>query len=634
MQACPHCQFMNPDDNRFCQNCGGALAEELSSTNSLSSSSSDPDIGDLDIASVPTPTTVNRYALLSGAVSQLAGQQFLDDQHRYKLIADLSPADLSPADLPAADNTQIEAIAIDSQPLQPPLLNEFYPEQIGHPSAPTPELKRSLPDAAQPYLELQKQYPFLPPLPKIHDAWEQDGLSVVLLEERSHFPSLLSVWGGQALLVEVIDWLDEMIELWVALQPQNCCRSLLELDNLRIDDDGLLCLQRLYEDDAQPPKLTDLGATWQTLFSQSQRTQRGDLAQLFYDVQFGAVESIEELRSRLTDIAAAVNDSDAPSLEQPTLPALINLGTLPDWDEDLDDSQELTCNISDYSPVALPMQLVGFEDAGLTNIGSQRDHNEDYFSLRSDIKKIESPQSKTLQIQGLYVLCDGMGGHEGGEVASALAVETLKTYFDENWQDQLPSEDQIGEAIEQANRAIFDLNQERASSGSGRMGTTLAMALLQNNKLAIAHVGDSRIYRFSARKGLEQITVDHEVGQREIQRGVQEAIAYARPDAYQLTQALGPRDENGIKPDISFLELNEDVLLLLCSDGLTDNDLLETYWESHLTPMLSGQMSLDIGVNHLIELANQYNGHDNITAIAIRLRFMSPLIQSLPPSEV
>ncbi len=645
MQACPHCQFINPDDNRFCQNCGGALAEDLSPTSPLPNSNPDPDSENLDVISVPsltTPssTTVNRYALLSGAVSQLAGQQFLDEQHRYQLIADLPTPDLPNTDLSTTDlsttapSAQIEAIVIDSQPLQPTLLDEFYHQQIGDPSAPTPEQTRSIPAAAQPYLELRKQYPFLP-LPKIHDAWAQEGLSVVLLEDRSPFPSLLSVWGGQALLVEIIGWLDEMIELWVALEHQNCRRSLLELDNLRIDDDGILCLQRLYEDDAaQPVELTDLGETWQTLFSQSQRTQRGDIAQLFHDVQFGAVASIAELRSRLTAIEAAAKDSDAPSLELSTIPpALINLDALPDWDEDLDDSQELTRSIGDYSPVALPMQLIGFEDAGSTDIGTQRNHNEDYFSLQSDVKRIESPQSKTLRLQGLYILCDGMGGHAGGEVASALAVKTLETYFAENWQDQLPSEDQIREAIGQANRAIFDLNQERASSGSGRMGTTLAMALLQNNKLAIAHVGDSRIYRFSARNGLEQITVDHEVGQREIQRGIQEAIAYARPDAYQLTQALGPRDENGIKPDISFLELNEDMLLLLCSDGLTDNDLLETYWESHLTPMLSGQMSLDIGVSHLIELANQYNGHDNITAIAIRLRFISSPIQPSPPDN-
>jgi len=622
MQACPHCQFINPDSNRFCQKCGGALAEDVLPNSLLPDTNSEPDLEDLDITSVPSPTTVNRYALLSGAVSRLAAQQFLDDQHRYQLIGDLPTADL---------NDPIEAIVIDSQPLQPPILDE-YRQQIGSSSAPPPEQTRSIPAAAQPYLDLRKQYPFLP-LPKIHDAWEQDGLSVVLLEERSHFPSLLSLWGGQALLSEVIDWLDEMVELWVALQPQNCCRSLLEIPNLRIDDDGLLCLQRLYRNDiTQPVNLTDLGAVWQTLFSQSQRTQRGDMAQLFHDVQFGVVESIADLRSRLKLIREAVNDSPAPTL--PTLPTLINLDILPNWDDDLDDDQELTRSSSDYPTVTLPMQLIGFEDAGLTNIGSQRSHNEDCFSLQSDVKNIESPQGKTLQTQGLYILCDGMGGHAGGEVASALAVETLKTYFAENWQEQLPSEEQIREAIGQANRAIFDLNQERASSGSGRMGTTLAMALVQNNRLAIAHVGDSRIYRFTARNGLEQIMVDHEVGQREMQRGVTEGVAYARPDAYQLTQALGPRDENGIKPDINFLELNEDMLLLLCSDGLTDNDLLETYWESHLTPLLSGQMSLDIGVSHLIELANQHNGHDNITAIAIRLRFTSSLNQPLPPGDV
>lgn len=575
--------------------------------------SPEPDSEDLDITSVPTSKISNRYALLSGNVSRLYGQQFLDDQHRYQLIADIDPTNL---------NAQTETVVIDCHPLQATVLDKFHRPKTSDSNDPLLGQSGSLPAAALPYLKLQRNYPFLP-LPKIHDAWEQEGLNVILLEARSHFPSLLSVWGGQALLVEILDWLDEMLELWVALQAHNCCRSLLEIDNLKIDDNGLLCLQRLYEDDTQPMELTDLGATWQTLFSQSQRTQRGDMAQLFHDVQFGIVASIATLRSRLNAIKEAINSPATPSPELSTAPpALVDLDTLPDWDEDLDDSQEMTRSISDYLPVAVPIHLVSFEDAGATNIGTQRSHNEDYFSLQSDVKKIESPDGKTLEIQGLYILCDGMGGHEGGEVASVLAVETLKTYFAENWQDQLPSEEQIREAIGQANRAIFDLNQERASSGSGRMGTTLTLALLQDNKLAIAHVGDSRIYRFSARNGLEQITVDHEVGQREIQRGVQEAIAYARPDAYQLTQALGPRDENGIKPDISFLELNDDMLLLLCSDGLTDNDLLETHWESHLTPLLSGQMSLDMGVSHLIELANQHNGHDNITAIAIRLRFM------------
>jgi protein phosphatase len=585
---------------------------------------------DLEITAVANSTTVDRYAILSGAVSQLAARQFLDDQQRYQLTADLPTGDL---------NAQIETIVIDSQPLQPPILDEFYRQQIGYPSAPVPGQTRSIPVAAQPYLELRKRHPFLP-LPKIHDAWEQAGLSVVLLEERSHFPALLSLWGGQALLVEIIDWLDEMIELWAALQPQHCGRSLLELKNLRVDDDGMLCLQRLYQDDpAQPTRLKDLGEFWQQLFNQSQRTHRGDIAQLCHDLQSGGVTSIDELRSRLKPIKAAANDASASATRPappPSLSALMNLGNaaLPAWDEEPDDSEEMTRSSSDYSTVALPMQLISFEDAGLTDIGCQRNHNEDCFSLQSEIKKVENPQGRMLQTKGLYILCDGMGGHAGGEVASALAVDTLKTYFAENWHDRLPNEAQIREAIALANRAIFDLNQERASSGSGRMGTTLALALVQDDKLAIAHVGDSRIYRFGARNGLEQIMIDHEVGQREMQKGVEEAIAYARPDAYQLTQALGPRDESGIKPDVSFLDLNEDLLLLLCSDGLTDNDLLETHWESHLTPLLSGQMSLDVGVSHLVELANQHNGHDNITAIVVRLRFMASMLPTMVADAV
>jgi protein phosphatase len=146
------------------------------------------------------------------------------------------------------------------------------------------------------------------------------------------------------------------------------------------------------------------------------------------------------------------------------------------------------------------------------------------------------------------------------------------------------------------------------------------MVLIQDTEVAIAHVGDSRLYRFTRKGKLEQLTTDHEVGQREIQRGVDPELAYSRPDAYQLTQALGPRDEHFVKPDITYLELNEDALLLLCSDGLTDNELLTTYCHSHIEPLLSSQTNLEQGVSQLIDLANQHNGHDNITAVVIRAK--------------
>ena len=182
----------------------------------------------------------------------------------------------------------------------------------------------------------------------------------------------------------------------------------------------------------------------------------------------------------------------------------------------------------------------------------------------------------------------------------------------------MPSEGTIREAILQANEVIYDINQQEMRKGSSRMGTTLVMAMIYDTEVAVAHVGDSRLYRFSREGGLEQITLDHEVGQREINRGVEPEIAYGRPDAYQLTQALGPRDENFVMPDIKFFNLSDDTLLILASDGLTDNQLLENNWQTHLEPLLDKQANLELGVNKLIDLANQYNGHDNITAIVIR----------------
>ena len=115
------------------------------------------------------------------------------------------------------------------------------------------------------------------------------------------------------------------------------------------------------------------------------------------------------------------------------------------------------------------------------------------------------------------------------------------------------------------------------------------------------------------------MTIDHEVGQREIQRGIEPDEAYARPDAYQLTQALGPRNSEDLAPSVSYLSFSEDALLLLCSDGLSDNDLVEDYLDSHIDPLLRGQKDLATGVNDLMALSNEVNGHDNITAIAVCL---------------
>ena len=283
---------------------------------------------------------------------------------------------------------------------------------------------------------------------------------------------------------------------------------------------------------------------------------------------------------------------------------------------------------SDETTMVLPMKLVDIEEAGRTDVGRQRDHNEDCFFIRSSAQKNADNNGQTTHAHSLYVLCDGMGGHAGGEVASRLAAETLSNYFTEHWPhplptqplSPLPSEETIEAAVRLANQAIFEVNEKENRAGHERMGTTLVMVLIQGAEAVVAHVGDSRLYQYARRAGLRQVTVDHEVGQREIARGIPHEIAYARPDAYQLTQALGPRGDTDLMPSISYLSFSEDTLLLLCSDGLSDNSLVEDYLESHIDPILRGGKDMDRGLNELMTLANEVNGHDNISAITIRLK--------------
>ncbi|QDZ40485.1 serine/threonine phosphatase [Euhalothece natronophila Z-M001] len=279
--------------------------------------------------------------------------------------------------------------------------------------------------------------------------------------------------------------------------------------------------------------------------------------------------------------------------------------------------------MSEYEEVptmAFTMELSSLSHAGATDIGHRRRHNEDYYGIQYRLLKQETPQGSQSTARGLYIVCDGMGGHSAGEVASAMAVEVLQQYFESHWQNELPNEETIREGILLANEKIHAINKEKSRAGAGRMGTTLVMALVQDTEVAIAHVGDSRVYQVNQYGDILQLTVDHEVGQREIAKGVSPEEAYQMQNAYQLTQALGPRKNDLVNPDIQYLEIQEDTLLVLCSDGLSDGALLEDYGETYLTPLLQSKADLEKGVLDLIELANQQHGHDNITAVVVQMK--------------
>ena len=651
MLICPQCQSENPNTNKFCQHCGRSLTSIVCpecKTNVPLSESNCQNCGtetgtvwwaiisktqessleireetiDLGVEPSEQEGVGTQILANSGLSSPNSAQEaFLDQHQRYKLLEPLPPLQ----EITATKEVQVRVL--DCKPFQ------LSPIEANADSVMTMEI----PAIAKTYLTLQAQ--FYEALPAIHDAWQQDNIMVLLIADRSHWPELIQLWHDpKTTQLQILHWLYEMTQLWEALESPHCRQSLLELSNLRVDEDGVLGLQRLYtEADTDQLTLQNLGQVWQVLFRESQRTQFGSLAELLADLHKGNVQTIHDLRSLLeaiaTEIQATVPYTLDPQPEQEVVqPAAINVEVAAKQEQfvtptilQLDEAQDSLTKSDDMATIVLPMQLISLEDAGRTDVGRQRNHNEDFFGIETTINKLEFPNQQVIQARGVYILCDGMGGHAGGEVASNLAVKTLQQYFQTHWQYNLmlPTADAIRDAVLLANQAIYDLNQQDARSGVGRMGTTLVMVLIQNTQVAVAHVGDSRLYRLSSKQGLEQVTVDHEVGQREILRGIEPEIAYGRPDAYQLTQALGPRDENFINPDVQFLELNEDTLLILTSDGLSDNDLIEEHWQTHLEPLLNSETSLESGVSNLIDLANHYNGHDNITAVVIRAKVHS-----------
>lgn len=640
MLICPQCEFSNPDDNKFCSRCGTSLIEKA-----CHECGSKVKYEDINCHNCNAVTGTVRWAIVCGLPQETSpahkssedtdnttttdpilpaeDDKYLDPQHRYQLISPLSKTDESA--------TELSAMVLDRKPLQISVLSALERQSSEGDSIP---LDAGIPQMAQISWQIQSQsHLYEGILPKIYDAWISDSKEVVLLEDRSDWQPLADWLSDEHLpLEQMLFVLDMIVELWEMLASFSCRQSMLLLSNLILDEDRVLCLKRLYlEPENSQITLPNLGNLWEKLFQQSQETQEGALLLLTGQLASGKIDTTEELRSRLRDLAS---DDDEPDRDRffsntgfesdsDTQPPTVSAA--PTRLQTSSQAQATSQAMDDMPTVVLPMQLFNLEDAGLTDTGRQRDHNEDAFCIHTQIERFETKMGRTIGAQGLYILCDGMGGHAGGEVASALAVDTLRNYFQNHWlqasdMQKLPTVDLLREAVLEANQAIYDLNQDQGRTGSGRMGTTLVLVLIQDTNVAVTHVGDSRLYKFTRKQGLTQVTRDHDVAQREIQRGVAPEIAYSRPDAYQLTQALGPRDSDFVKPDIQFFDINEDLLLILSSDGLTDNDLVEQYANTHLEPLISSRSSLERGVNDLIDLANEYNGHDNITTVLIRAK--------------
>ena len=266
-------------------------------------------------------------------------------------------------------------------------------------------------------------------------------------------------------------------------------------------------------------------------------------------------------------------------------------------------------------------RLVRLDWAAATDRGRQRQRNEDDFYVSYQIHSLQTKnRNLTTVSRGLFVVCDGMGGHAGGEIASAMAIAGIADQFNNFSVEQLPDGDRLIAMIRQVNQTIYLQNEQNSRQDYRRMGTTMVLLALHNTDITLAHVGDSRIYRIgdTPKPFYEQLTRDHEVGNRLIDQGVPPEVAWARPDAHQLTQAIGPNEKSRVDPAINSFRLTENTLFLLCSDGLCDNGVVDNHWKTHLLPLLSPAYDLQQGVEDVLALGNEMNGHDNLTAILVR----------------
>jgi protein phosphatase len=231
------------------------------------------------------------------------------------------------------------------------------------------------------------------------------------------------------------------------------------------------------------------------------------------------------------------------------------------------------------------------DQAFRTDTGRQRSANEDSFFVRAPI----------------FVVADGMGGAQAGEVASRAAAEAFDVDLPEG-----PPERVLRETILAANRRIHDL--ARADPSRAGMGTTLTAAIVDpaGEEVAIGHVGDSRAYRLRGGR-LEQLTRDHSLVEEMRRKGqITDAQAVDHPQRSIITRALGPEPE--VEVDVQTVPAAPGDVFLLCSDGLTT-----MVGEDRIAAVLAGAGSMREAVRALVEEANSAGGRDNITALAFRL---------------
>ena len=355
MLICPQCEFENPKENKFCQNCGISLTHKV-----CCQCQADIPIEAKNCSSCGAPNHTVLWAIISqkrarkkpelAQVSSDAGNSkarlkiedlsdlfansqgktnpplkiqsdTTDTYNRYTLKQDSDSEPLLPTKHRGLENIFLQGKVIDQYPLQKSYLATLQKQQMDLFAELTQDLDSSylsvtqywnlvgLPTHALPYLILER---YTPTVPKIYDAWQQQDQGVVLLPDRSQWKLVTELWSSQELpLLQIVWFLDEMAKLWEPLQQISCAQSLLITENLRIDEDQAFCLQQLYMDLDDAPTLKDLAQTWQLCLAESGLADLSQLDLLLDKIIAGDITLIEQLRLELHKLD--LDESEAES---------------------------------------------------------------------------------------------------------------------------------------------------------------------------------------------------------------------------------------------------------------------------------------------------------------------------------
>ncbi len=235
-----------------------------------------------------------------------------------------------------------------------------------------------------------------------------------------------------------------------------------------------------------------------------------------------------------------------------------------------------------------------------SDVGKVREMNQDDYYISESLDEVQ-----------LYLLADGMGGYNGGEIASKLAIQTAKSYIENNFGEINKDKDSIiqlvGSAMEYANMVVFEKSKE--SKELEGMGTTLEICLIYNNKAFIGHVGDSRIYRIR-KDFIRKLTQDHSYVQKLVKDGtITQEEAVHHPQKNMLMKALGCNAF--VDPDVMVRGFLKEDIYVMCSDGLTNMVPQEEIYRI-------AKKDIEQAPKELIKLANENGGYDNITVVVIK----------------